>query len=126
MRVWATSDSCRKLANLVNDILDYSRMKYGDLLLDIRPVRVEGPIRTVVSVFSQLEKVRDLDIISEIPDALPNVLADENRLVQIRLQKAFKRKNQANKEKSYRSRHEYGAGIHQANRLLLYIDPEHR
>lgn len=73
----------RKLSNLVNDILDYSKMKHSDIRLNIRPIQIEGLINTVVNVFKQLNSSKEYDIISEIPEQLPPVLADENRVVQI-------------------------------------------
>ncbi len=75
--------SSRRLANLVNDILDYSKMKNGDIRLSIRAIQVEGLIHTVVNVFKQLSRTKEYDVISEIPEGLPPVLADENRVVQI-------------------------------------------
>lgn len=75
--------SSRRLANLVNDILDYSKMKNGDILLHIRPIKIEGLIHTVVGVFQQLSRSKEYEIIADMPDGLPLVLADENRVVQI-------------------------------------------
>jgi two-component system, sensor histidine kinase ChiS len=75
--------SCRRLANLVNDILDYSKLKHGDIRLNIKVVRVGGLIQTVVQVFKQLNKAKDYEVIIDLPDAMPPVLADENRLIQI-------------------------------------------
>lgn len=75
--------SSRRLANLVNDILDYSKMKNGDILLHIRPVQLVGLVHTVVGVFQQLGRSKEYEVISDIPDGLPPVLADENRVVQI-------------------------------------------
>jgi len=75
--------SCRRLANLVNDILDYSKLKYGDIKLDIKPVRLDGIIQTVVKVFSQLSKVKDYDVIFDLPEEMPPVMADENRIIQV-------------------------------------------
>lgn len=77
------ADSSRRLANLVNDILDYSKMKNGDILLNIRPIQIEGLIRTSVKVFQQLAGSKNFVILSEIPENLPPVMADENRVVQI-------------------------------------------
>lgn len=75
--------SGRRLANLVNDILDYSKLKYGDMRLNIQPVRVDGLIRTVVNVFQQLSKSKKYQVILELPGELPPVLADEHRVLQI-------------------------------------------
>lgn len=77
------ANSSRRLANLVNDILDYSRMKNGDVLLNIRPIQVEGLIQTVVGVFQQLSRTSAYEIVAEVPEGLPPALADENRVVQI-------------------------------------------
>ncbi|MFZ5642698.1 MAG: ATP-binding protein [Bacillota bacterium] len=73
----------RRLAILINDILDYSKMKHGDIRLNIRPVRLDGLIQTIVNVFKQLSKSKGYDVISDIPEELPPVMADENRVVQI-------------------------------------------
>lgn len=75
--------SCRRLTNLVNDILDYSKLKHGDIRLNIKPIRVDGLIQTVVKVFRQLNKSKDFEVINELPGIMPPVMADENRLVQI-------------------------------------------
>jgi Putative regulator of cell autolysis len=75
--------SSRRLANLVNDILDYSKMKNGDIRLSLAPVRLEGPIRSVANVFRQISLSKGCEIITEIPDGLPPAMADENRVVQI-------------------------------------------
>lgn len=77
------SSSGRRLANLVNDILDYSKMKNGDIQLNIRPVQIRGLILTVIDVFKHLSLSKDYDILVEIPNDLPPVLADENRVAQI-------------------------------------------
>lgn len=75
--------SSRRLANLVGDILDYSKMKNKDILLNIQPIQLEGLIHTVVNVFAQLSRSKEFEVISEIPEGLPPVAADENRFVQI-------------------------------------------
>ncbi|HEX7713281.1 MAG TPA: ATP-binding protein [Bacillota bacterium] len=75
--------SSRRMANLINDILDYSKLKHGDIRLNIKPVKLDGMISTVVKVFQQLTKAKEYEIIYEIPAGLPPALADENRVVQI-------------------------------------------
>lgn len=75
--------SSRRLANLVNDILDYSKMKNGDILLNRRTIQIEGLIYTVMKVFQQLGQSKEYEVISDIPQGLPPVMADENRVVQI-------------------------------------------
>ncbi|MBU7006024.1 ATP-binding protein [Phosphitispora fastidiosa] len=75
--------STRRLANLVNDILDYSRLKHRDIKLSLKPLRVEAVIETTLNVFRQLTDRQQVEISSVIPGGLPPVMADENRLAQI-------------------------------------------
>ena len=75
--------SSRRLANLVNDILDYSKMKNGDIRLCIRPINIGGLINNVENVFNQLSLSKGIEVISEIPIRLPPVMGDENRVLQI-------------------------------------------
>ncbi len=75
--------STRRLANLVNDILDYSRLKHRDIKLSLKPLRVEAVIETTLNVFRQLTDRQQVEITSVIPGGLPPVMADENRLAQI-------------------------------------------
>lgn len=73
----------RRLANLVNDILDYSRLKHDDIKLDLKPVRIKGIVQITLNVFKQLNRSPEVEISSSLPDGLPPVMADENRLAQI-------------------------------------------
>ena len=72
-----------RLANLVNDILDFSKLKKHDLELQLKPVDIRSIVGVVFSVFQPLIKTKDLDLTYSIPENLPYVLADENRLQQI-------------------------------------------
>jgi signal transduction histidine kinase len=51
--------------------------------LNIKPVRVDGLIQTVVKVFQQLSSSKEFEVLIDLPPELPPALADENRLVQI-------------------------------------------
>ncbi|MDP4093646.1 MAG: ATP-binding protein [Bacillota bacterium] len=79
----AIAGSSRRLANLVNDILDYAKMKNGDIYLNIVPIRIEGLINSVINIFRQISTAKAYKIITEIPVGLPPVIADENRVAQI-------------------------------------------
>ncbi|MCL6612791.1 MAG: response regulator [Peptococcaceae bacterium] len=75
--------SSRRLANLVNDILDYSKLKHGDIKLDLRPVRINAIVEAALNVLRQLNRSPELEISCSFPDGLPPVMADENRMAQI-------------------------------------------
>ncbi|NEO57508.1 MAG: response regulator [Okeania sp. SIO3B5] len=74
--------SARRLSNLVNDILDFSKIRYNQLELQIKPVDLFAVVETVVTLNLLVNK-KNLQLINAIPQNLPPVSADENRLQQI-------------------------------------------
>jgi len=75
--------SSRRLANLVNDILDYSRLKHDSIQLNLKTLRIKGIVETTIQVFQQLYDQEKIKISHALPENLPSVRADENRLAQI-------------------------------------------
>ncbi len=75
--------SCKRLANLVNDILDLSKIKNKDLLLHKKPVSLRQ-VTDMVLVFSKnLIAGKQLKLNNDIRANLPPVYADSDRLSQI-------------------------------------------
>lgn len=75
--------SGKRLSSLVNDILDYSRLKEKDLQLQLRSVDIKS-LTDVVLMFSKpLTAGKRLTLRNGISEAIPQVYADENRLQQI-------------------------------------------
>jgi PAS domain S-box-containing protein len=72
-----------RLKTLVDDLLDISRIESGRLQLDLRPVPLEAAVEAVIiSLKARLdEKRQQLEV--DLPDALPPVMADKDRLIQI-------------------------------------------
>jgi two-component system sensor histidine kinase ChiS len=77
------SDSGRRLSSLVNDILDFARLKNHRLLLELKPVKLRALVDTVLILSRPLAGRKDLDLSNQVDAHLPAVLADENRLQQI-------------------------------------------
>ncbi len=77
--------SGRRLANLVNDILDFFKMKNSKLHLQIHPVDLAEISNLVMDLASTLIGEKQIHLIHEFPEDLPLVEADENRLQQILL-----------------------------------------
>lgn len=75
--------SGHRLYNLVNDILDFSRLKEGEIKLDLKPVNLNMIVSLVIYVFEFLLKDKDIVILNEVPEVLTAVIADEERLKQI-------------------------------------------
>ena len=75
--------SSRRLSNLVNDILDYSKMKNESLELHIKPVNLRDISELILTLSTPLVGNKPVVLINEIPDTVPAVMADEDRLQQI-------------------------------------------
>jgi two-component system sensor histidine kinase ChiS len=75
--------SSKRLAVLVNDILDFSKLKHNLLELQLKPVAIKEIIDVVLMSCSPLVGKKNVQLINAVPDHLPPVLADENRLQQI-------------------------------------------
>jgi two-component system, sensor histidine kinase LadS len=75
--------SGRRLANLINDLLDYSKLKSHEIKLDIRPVRLQDAANLVMTIIEPLTRNKDVQLVNQIPTDLPFTQADENRVQQI-------------------------------------------
>jgi PAS domain S-box-containing protein len=75
--------SGRRLASLVNDILDFAKLKNGDIELQRKPVDVRQITEVVLSLSQPLVADKRLELNNEIQLDLPIVDGDENRLQQI-------------------------------------------
>jgi diguanylate cyclase (GGDEF)-like protein len=75
--------SGRRLSHLVNDILDFERLKNRDVALRRRPLEVRPAADVVLLLCRPLVAGRPVELRNEVDAALPRVDADENRLHQI-------------------------------------------
>ncbi len=77
------SSSGRRLSNLVNDLLDFSKLKHKTLELQLKPIDLRSLIEIVFALSLPLVGRKQLVLVNAIPLNLPAVKADENRLQQI-------------------------------------------
>ena len=76
-------NSGQRLTTLVDDLLDYHKMRYGDLDINHQAVDMSVAIRLVLELSSHLLGNKPIRIINQIPTDLPLVDADEQRLEQV-------------------------------------------
>ncbi|MDJ0725979.1 MAG: AAA-like domain-containing protein [Prochloraceae cyanobacterium] len=76
-------NSARRLNNLVNDLLDFSKLQHQDIKLRFQSIGVRECTDIVVNLCQPLIDNKNLKLINNIPENLPTVKADENRLQQI-------------------------------------------
>lgn len=77
--------SGKRLSALVNDILDFSRLRNRDIPLQSRALDLFSITEVVIALSRPLVSGKALDLINRVPMDLRPVYADENRLQQILL-----------------------------------------
>lgn len=75
--------SASRLARLVDDILDFSKLRHGDIVPHRQPVSLVESLQRVLPHFRSAVARKDLVLRSEVPPGLPAVLADPGRVDQI-------------------------------------------
>ncbi|MEK3729726.1 MULTISPECIES: hybrid sensor histidine kinase/response regulator [Lysinibacillus] len=76
-------DIGRSMSFTLNDILDYTRLKEGNLHLHTQSVNLQGAVYGVFDMLRFIIDGKQIHMVSSVPRNFPNVLADENRLIQI-------------------------------------------
>ncbi len=73
----------RRMSNLINDILDLSLLRHNGIQLKLKPVDIRAALSAQEEVFRHFIGGKQVQLQLEWPEKLPDVLADENRLLQI-------------------------------------------
>ncbi|MBD2863367.1 ATP-binding protein [Paenibacillus oceani] len=76
-------ESGKRLSHLVNELLDYSKMKHGDISLHRSGVDLKAVVDSVVQIHAFLLEGKEIEIVNDVSGDLPVVYADSNRLIQI-------------------------------------------
>ncbi|MCM3110830.1 ATP-binding protein [Lederbergia lenta] len=75
--------SGKRLTNLVNDMLDLSKLNHNALDIQSKPLCLSQLVDVILIVFRSFVKDKQLKLVNNIAANLPDVYADENRLKQI-------------------------------------------
>lgn len=75
--------NARHLLQLINDILDMSKIESGKIELDLQELDLKGVIESVTSTFEQSVEKKGLALSIEIDEKLPLIYADEDKVRQI-------------------------------------------
>ncbi len=75
--------SGRRLSNLVNDMLDFSKLSNESLELNVTPLDLNSLAEVVLNITKPLLGQKDLLLANRVPKDLPRVMADEIRLQQV-------------------------------------------
>ncbi len=79
----AIYDSGRNLLELINDILDISKIDAGKMEMVFEPTDLQEIVRGVVTTIAGQLKGSPVELLTDLPDQLPVVLADGRRIRQV-------------------------------------------
>lgn len=74
-----------RLAKLINDLLDLSKIESGALTLSLEPLAIEPVVKHIISGISKQAGDKSIDVRIEIPRTIPRIMADEGRIAQVLL-----------------------------------------
>jgi len=77
------SRSGRHLLNLINDILDLSKVEAGKMELDYKEFELAGKLNTIKNLLSPIADRKNIRIDIDIESRLTNIYADESRFAQV-------------------------------------------
>jgi histidine kinase len=72
-----------RLARLVDDLQELSRVEGGAYSLDIRPITVSALVQTALKRFSPQAQTKQIELRTDLPSDLPPILADQDRITQV-------------------------------------------
>jgi signal transduction histidine kinase/DNA-binding response OmpR family regulator/putative methionine-R-sulfoxide reductase with GAF domain len=79
----AIYDSGRHLLELINDILDISKINAGKMEISFEPVDLASMIESVMSTALGFVKDKPIKLRTDVPEGLPTVIADGRRVRQV-------------------------------------------
>lgn len=77
--------AAKRLMKLVNDILDYSKLKNQKLTLNLDPLSLRSVVEPTVSLLTPIAREKSIELVNEVDASLPVVKADKDRMEQILL-----------------------------------------
>jgi signal transduction histidine kinase len=75
----------RHLLNLINDVLDLSKIEAGRLTLDLAPYSMADVVNTVIAATEALAAEKKLSLRAVVAEGMPAALGDERRITQVLL-----------------------------------------
>jgi signal transduction histidine kinase/CheY-like chemotaxis protein len=79
----AIYESGRHLLELINDILDISKINSGKMDIIFEPVDLKAMIKSVMSTAMGFIKGKAINLRTDVPDDLPTIVADGRRIRQV-------------------------------------------
>lgn len=83
--ITAIRQSATALLNLINTVVDLSRLEADRLILAFKPVDLEGVVSRVLALGQAAAQPVQVELIADIPETMPPLWGDSDRIEQIML-----------------------------------------
>ncbi len=80
LSVQASAKNVEKLISLVNDLLDFQKLKAGKMQLDLKPIGLEAIIKDAADLVAETARAKGIEL--ELPEGETMVMGDRNKLMQ--------------------------------------------
>jgi NtrC-family two-component system sensor histidine kinase KinB len=77
----SAEEDLRRLRNLVNDLLDLSRIEAGKLTMEIAATSLRSVAEKALEAMRAQAEQLDIQVSADLPESLPPVLADANKIL---------------------------------------------
>jgi signal transduction histidine kinase len=72
-----------RLARLINDVLDLSKLEAGKMVMNLVPIRPLVQVKDILEMNAPVVAEKGLKLEMEVADDLPEIMADKDRLTQV-------------------------------------------
>ena len=75
--------ACKRLIRLVNSMLDITQIESGKMRMNYAPSDLRKVVSSVIALFQQQARAKDICLSMEVPARLPRIVADAERIEQV-------------------------------------------
>ncbi len=72
-----------RLEKLVEELLDFSKMESGKLVLYLEEINLAEELEEIVKIMEKMGEIEGVELVYEKKEGIPNILADTDRLKQV-------------------------------------------
>ncbi|WP_341417886.1 ATP-binding protein [Paenibacillus filicis] len=73
----------RRMSHLLGDLLDVARLQEHRIALKPEPLQIQAVVPGVMGMLHFMVEGKPVELLTQVPEAMPPVMADEKRLVQV-------------------------------------------
>ncbi|XWX02657.1 GAF domain-containing protein [Aggregatilineales bacterium SYSU G02658] len=75
--------NANRMQSIIADLRDSAKMDANEFSVDLAPMQIARVVQETVRPFAQFMRDKQQTLVNQVPDDLPLVMGDENRLIQV-------------------------------------------